>query len=82
MSPLVFSSPVSGEVIEILRGEKRKILEIKILADKETEYVTFNKADPAELKQGKHYRGIIKQRHLAIYPSTPFWYYCQSGCEA
>jgi Na+-transporting NADH:ubiquinone oxidoreductase subunit A len=30
---LKFSSPVSGEIAEIVRGEKRKILEIKILAD-------------------------------------------------
>ncbi|MEJ7675745.1 MAG: hypothetical protein WKF59_24320 [Chitinophagaceae bacterium] len=27
-----FCSPVSGEVIEIIRGEKRKILEVKILS--------------------------------------------------
>lgn len=33
-----FSSPVSGEVIEINRGEKRKLLEIKILADQEIKY--------------------------------------------
>ena len=31
-------SPVSGEVVEITRGAKRKILGIKILADKETRY--------------------------------------------
>ena len=29
-----FVSPVSGEILEITRGEKRKILEIKIKADK------------------------------------------------
>jgi len=33
-----FASPVSGEVIEIARGEKRKILSIKIQADKSQEY--------------------------------------------
>lgn len=33
-----YASPVSGEVVEINRGEKRKILEIKILADKEISY--------------------------------------------
>src|SRR5210317_1922149 len=31
-------SPVSGEVIEIKRGAKRKILEVKVLADKEIRY--------------------------------------------
>ncbi len=33
-----FVSPVSGEVLEITRGEKRKILAIKIQADKEQVY--------------------------------------------
>ncbi|MCF8463233.1 MAG: Na(+)-translocating NADH-quinone reductase subunit A [Flavobacteriales bacterium] len=32
-------SPVSGQVVEVTRGPKRKILGIKILADKDTRYV-------------------------------------------
>lgn len=36
-----FCSPVSGEVIDIVRGEKRALLQIKILADKEIEYLPF-----------------------------------------
>lgn len=40
---IVFTSPVSGEVVEIKRGEKRKLLEVKILADKNIEYVQFDK---------------------------------------
>lgn len=32
-------SPVSGEVVEVVRGAKRKLLGIKILADKETRFV-------------------------------------------
>lgn len=34
-------SPVSGEIVDIKRGEKRKLLEVVILADKEIEYETF-----------------------------------------
>ena len=33
-----FASPVSGEIIDIVRGEKRKILAIKLQADKEQTY--------------------------------------------
>lgn len=33
-----FVSPVSGEIIEIIRGKKRKILAIRIQADKEQSY--------------------------------------------
>jgi Na+-transporting NADH:ubiquinone oxidoreductase subunit A len=36
-----FPSPVSGEVTEIVRGEKRRILEIRLLPDRETRYVGF-----------------------------------------
>jgi Na+-transporting NADH:ubiquinone oxidoreductase subunit A len=46
---LVFTAPVSGEVVEIKRGEKRKLLEIKILADKTIEYLSFNKYSVSEL---------------------------------
>lgn len=38
---ILYLSPVSGEVVEIKRGEKRKLLEIKILADKEIEYEAY-----------------------------------------
>ena len=40
---ILFTSPVSGEVVEIKRGEKRKVLEVKILADKEIEFEKFKK---------------------------------------
>lgn len=40
-----FVSPVSGEVIEILRGEKRRILEIKIQADKKLTFVSHSKTN-------------------------------------
>jgi len=46
---LVFTAPVSGEVVEIKRGKKRKLLEIKILADRTIEYLSFNKYSVSEL---------------------------------
>lgn len=50
---LRFTSPVSGEVAEIVRGEKRRILEIRILPDRgDTRYVEFPKGDPAKLGRG------------------------------
>ena len=38
-----FASPVSGEIIEITRGEKRKILAVKIQGDKTQEYQDHGK---------------------------------------
>ena len=42
---MMFVSPVSGEVSEIVRGEKRKILAVKITADKEQSYQVNKKLD-------------------------------------
>ena len=38
-----FVSPVSGKIKEIVRGERRKVLEIKILADNNISYKKINK---------------------------------------
>ncbi len=42
---MLFPSPVSGEVVEIVRGAKRKILAFKILGDKEQKYADFGAKD-------------------------------------
>ncbi|HCS21349.1 MAG TPA: NADH:ubiquinone reductase (Na(+)-transporting) subunit A [Bacteroidetes bacterium] len=48
-----FTSPVSGEVVEIVRGDKRRILEVRILADGNLNHENFGAADPASLgRQG------------------------------
>ncbi len=46
---IVFTAPVSGEIVEINRGEKRKLLEVKILADKSVEYLPFAKYSVSEI---------------------------------
>ncbi|MGF1636239.1 MAG: Na(+)-translocating NADH-quinone reductase subunit A [Cyclobacteriaceae bacterium] len=46
---VMFCSPVSGEVVEVIRGEKRKLLEIRILADKEISYQEFETPDVSEI---------------------------------
>jgi Na+-transporting NADH:ubiquinone oxidoreductase subunit A len=46
---VMYASPVSGEVVEIKRGEKRKLLEIKILADKKVESESFKKYSVSEI---------------------------------
>ena len=38
-----FSSPVSGTVKAIVRGEKRKLLAVEVAADKDTQYIQFLK---------------------------------------
>ncbi len=74
---IFFTSPVSGEVVEIVRGDKRKILEVKILADRETKYVDFGAANPAQLSREQVAEKLLasgawtllRQRPYGIVPS-------------
>ena len=45
----LFASPVSGTVAEIVRGEKRKLLEVRIKADEKQEYVDYGVKRVAEM---------------------------------
>ncbi len=45
-----FPSPVSGELVDIIRGEKRKILAIKINASNVQEFADFGIKDPKAMK--------------------------------
>ncbi|GAB1402846.1 MAG: Na(+)-translocating NADH-quinone reductase subunit A [Lentimicrobiaceae bacterium] len=46
---IIYTSPVSGTITEIKRGDKRLLLEIKIEADGKDEYIDFGAASPAAL---------------------------------
>jgi Na+-transporting NADH:ubiquinone oxidoreductase subunit A len=46
---VMYVAPVSGEIVEVKRGEKRKLLEIKILADKKMEFESFKKYSVSEI---------------------------------
>jgi len=71
---MLFVSPVSGELIEIERGARRRILTLKILADKEQEQLAHSKLnlDGASAEEIKSYllKGgcwpFIKQRPYDI----------------
>lgn len=46
---VMFAAPVSGEIVAINRGEKRRLLEVKILADKEIAYESFTKFSASDI---------------------------------
>ena len=48
---IFFTAPVSGEVTEIRRGEKRSIVEVVILADKEIKYKEFKTGNPTDMSR-------------------------------
>ena len=69
-----FASPVSGTVEQVVRGEKRKLLEIRVKADQTTDYIKFNapdvvKATAEEIKKVLLESGLwaaMKQRPYGI----------------
>ncbi len=71
---VTFTSPVSGRIEEIVRGEKRKVLEIRVVKSEMDEYEEFRKGDPAsmtpeEIKDELLKSGLwplIRQRPYAI----------------
>ena len=72
---LFFTSPVSGEVKEIVRGERRKILSIDIAADAAIQYEKFDTAgDVKELLLKSGLWALLKQRPydcIALPNKTP-----------
>ncbi len=57
---ILFTSPVSGKVLEVNRGERRKILEIIVEPDGKKEYEEFKKADPNNLQAEEIKENILK----------------------
>ena len=61
-----FSSPVSGIVTAVLRGERRKVLCVKVKADKEMVFADFGKQDVEKLS-GEEVKGHLLQAGLFGY---------------
>ena len=72
-----FTSPVSGVVSEIVRGEKRKLLEVRVKADPETKYQKFDLPKVETISKEEVINALlesglwagIKQRPYGIIPS-------------
>jgi Na+-transporting NADH:ubiquinone oxidoreductase subunit A len=67
-----FCSPVSGEIIDITRGEKRKILEVKILADKKLNYIEFKKGNPRDLSREEIIELLLNTGAWPLIRQRPF----------
>ncbi len=69
-----FTSPVSGVVAEVIRGERRRVLEVVVKPDESIEYEQFGAASPADLSKEQIIEKIqkaglwpaIRQRPYAI----------------
>ena len=59
---IMYCSPVSGEIAEVKRGDKRVIQEIRILADKDLQYEDFKKFSISELQNES--REVLQEQLL------------------
>ena len=60
MQQVQYCSPVSGEVVAIERGAKRRILQVVVKADTEQQYEQFAKADAADLSREQIINTMLK----------------------
>jgi len=69
---IIISSPVSGTVKEIVRGEKRKLLHVLISPDTVQEYVDFGKKKADELSADEVKEALLKSGLWAAIISRPY----------
>lgn len=67
-----FTSPVSGEIAEIKRGAKRKILEVIVLADNKMAYEDFGKVDVSTLERDKVVSTLLESGVWPFIRQRPF----------
>lgn len=66
---VMHTAPVSGEIAEIRRGEKRRLEEIVILADKDIEYESFQKASISDLQNMKREEILDQLLASGVWPN-------------
>lgn len=69
---IAFCSPVSGEVVDVIRGEKRALLAVKVLADKEIRYKNFTTEDISRLSRDKIISKLMEAGLWAFVRQRPF----------
>ena len=72
MNPeVVFVSPVSGSVVEISRGDRRKLLEV-IVEKNGDDYIDFGKADPSIISREEIKHKMLKSGLWPVVRQRPY----------
>lgn len=69
---VVYTSPVSGVFHEIVRGEKRRIMEVLVKADGKEEAVDFGAASPAGLSREEIIHRLLKSGTWPFIRQRPY----------
>ena len=67
-----FASPVSGTVREVVRGERRKVLCIKVEADAQQEFYDFGKRDAASLSAEQVINALLEAGLFGYINQLPY----------
>ncbi len=69
---IAFSSPVSGIVTAVVRGDRRKVLVVKVKPDKVQEYVDFGRKDVKVLSGGDVINSLLSAGLLGYINQLPY----------
>lgn len=67
-----FASPISGEVTEVVRGDRRKVLCVKVKADAEQEYAEFGKKDVSALSGDEVKQALLEAGLFGYINQLPY----------
>lgn len=67
-----FTSPVSGKVKAIVRGEKRVILQVIVESDGKFETIDFGKADPSKLSRNEIVEKLVQSGTWTMLRQRPY----------
>ena len=69
---IIFTSPVSGTVAAVNRGEKRKILSVVVTADKETAYKQFPSLDLTKVSREQIIELLLESGLWTMFVQRPY----------
>jgi Na+-transporting NADH:ubiquinone oxidoreductase subunit A len=69
---VLFTSPVSGTFLEVVRGEKRRILEVLVKPDGKDDYVDFGAASPSSLSREEIIEKLLKSGTWPFIRQRPY----------
>ncbi len=69
---VVFTSPVSGRIVEIVRGEKRKLLEVRIEKSEPEAYEPFRAGDPSKMSPEEIKEELLKSGLWPLIRQRPY----------
>ena len=69
---ILFTSPVSGEVADVVRGDKRRVMEVRVIADAQQQFEDFGAGDPAQMNRETIMQKLLRSGAWPAIRQRPF----------